>query len=123
MQVYHLNEQLIAAGKQAFRDYMGAMMCGPDAMETYEHGMCRDTGPGTAVGVIAGCIEHGLRTKEQIVYPASRVTRCKRTTIDLLLRELAGVDPAVHLWSTKDGRYSNLPKASEGLNGRTFLLA
>ncbi len=105
MRIIHLNEQTLAAGKEAFREYLATYLCGQSS-SAYTTGLNRSTGPRILPGAISACIEQGMTDAEAIIHAASRVSRCNRSTVELMLTALSGNNPNLDLWGiTKGGFY------------------
>lgn len=120
MHIFHLDAQIIAAGKKALRGYMAAVLCGPEAL-AYIPGISRNTGLSMVPGVIVGLIEAGMTTRDELLNGAARATLCRRSTIATFLDALSGEDPARHLWGRTGVHYHLL--AVEGERGVVTLLA
>jgi hypothetical protein len=104
MQIIPLNQEALDEGRAAFRGYLAAQLCGRYSM-VYEDGLARATGPRILPGAICACIEQGIMTEAEIVHAVARVSRCWHSTVDLVLNELTGADPEVHLWGIEDGNF------------------
>jgi hypothetical protein len=111
MRVIHITDQLLAAGRSAFEKYSLAMIAGPEA-PSFEAAFDRQTGLTVVPGAIMACLERGITRELDIICAVARISRCRRVTVEAVLRGLTGSDPAVHLWSRDRGAYSALRSSS-----------
>lgn len=112
MQIIPITDTTIAAGREAFDDYAAAAVCGPDA-DFHREGMARATGVGVVPGIIYECLDRGCDQRQELVFAAARVSRCRRSTVAAVLDALAGDNPELHLWQTEGvGGYRLLTHAS-----------
>lgn len=108
MNIIRVDSNVIHEGERVFRDYIAGMACGPGSDE-YVWAMSRETGVKTLIGVILGCIDLGLQREEQILDAAARASRCRVSTVEAMLMQLAGNDPTWCFWSNDAGSYERLP--------------
>jgi len=112
MQIIHITDATIAAGKAAFQSYRTACLCGPSA-DIYAQGLRRQTGLAVIPGAIVACIEQGMTTEDEILNGVARLSLCRRSTVRSVLVGLSGDDPERNLWcADKNGTFKRLGRSN-----------
>lgn len=121
MQIIPINDDTLNAGYAALQDYQLQAICGPTIR--YSDGTpSRRGGIASIPGAIDALIEQGVHDLEAIVYVASRVSGCRRSTVRRLIDATAGASASTCLWARWSDELYHHDDAGVGAPPR-FLIA
>lgn len=90
MKIIPITATTIELGRETYRDYLNAALCGPSLEEPYYRGMTRHGRVESIPGIVCALIDAGIRNYDAVIRAAMKVSRCRQNTVQRTVDALTG---------------------------------